>query len=168
MALTAVLRHVVNLLLLGLPPTRLFALRRWLWRHAGLRLGQGVAICGGGWFYGPGAVSIGDHTWLSPGVRMFTHRAAPISIGPRCDIGPDVRLITGSHQPGDALRRAGTGIAGPVTIGAGCWVGADSTILAGVTIGEGVVIAAGSVVTRDIPPHVLAAGVPAEVKRALA
>lgn len=165
--MTALLRHLANLLLFWLPPTRLLGLRRWIWRLGGLRLGHGVAICGGGWIYGPGEVAIGEDTWLSPGVRMFSHVAAPIVIGPRCDLGPDVRLITGSHELGDARRRAGAGTAKPVTIGAGCWVGAASTILGGVTIGDGAVIAAGSMVTRDIPPQALAAGVPAAIKRRL-
>jgi maltose O-acetyltransferase len=50
-------------------------------------------------------------------------------------------------------------------VGNGCWVGAKSVILGGVTIGDGAIIAAGAVVTRDVPAHTLVAGVPAVVKR---
>ena len=53
----------------------------------------------------------------------------------------------------------------PITIGNGCWMASNVTICGGVTIGEGCVIGAGSVVTRDIPPHSLAAGNPCRVIR---
>jgi maltose O-acetyltransferase len=64
-------------------------------------------------------------------------------------------------------RRAGDLKAEPVTIGDGAWIGARATILPGVTIGGGAVVAAGSVVTRDLPANVLAGGVPARVIREL-
>ena len=56
----------------------------------------------------------------------------------------------------------------PVTIGDYAWIGLNCIILTGVTIGEGAIIGAGSVVTRDVPPHCLAAGSPARVLRHLA
>lgn len=56
-------------------------------------------------------------------------------------------------------------MAGPITIGDNVWIGADVTILPGVTIGEGSVIGAKSLVTKDIPPHVLAVGHPCKVLR---
>jgi acetyltransferase-like isoleucine patch superfamily enzyme len=56
----------------------------------------------------------------------------------------------------------------PVRIGARCWIGANVHVLRGVTIGDDVVVGAGSVVTRDLPPRVLAVGVPARPIRAIA
>ncbi|MEG3092918.1 acyltransferase [Sphingomonas sp. PB1R3] len=161
------LRHLVNLLLWALPPTRLFALRRMLLRLGGLDLGENVSICGQGWFFGPGAVRIGAGTWLSPRVLIYTHAAAPVVIGPSCDIGPFVRILTGGHEIGNADRRAGPGTARAVSIGAGCWIGANTLILGGSSIGEGTIVAAGSVVIGDLPPNCLAAGVPARIKRML-
>jgi maltose O-acetyltransferase len=58
-------------------------------------------------------------------------------------------------------------VARPVSIEDGAWIAARVTILPGVTIGRGTVVAAGAVVTRDVPPNTLAAGVPARVKREL-
>lgn len=161
------LRHLINLLLWSLPPTRLFRLRRLLLRLAGLDLADDVSVCGQGWFFGPGAVHIGHGTWLSPRVLVYTHADAPIVIGPSCDIGPFVRILTGGHDIGPSVRRAGTGTARAVSIGAGCWIGANTLILGGTTIGAGTIVAAGSVVTGDLPANCLAAGVPARIKRML-
>lgn len=68
------------------------------------------------------------------------------------EISPELRLAGGGH-----------GIAAPVHIGNNIWVGSQATILKGVTIGDGAVIAAGSIVTRDVPPRVLVGGIPAKI-----
>lgn len=161
------IRHIVNCLLLLLPPTRTFGLRSILLRLAGVDLGKDARICGSGWIYGRGHLSVGDGSWLSPKVIIHTHADARIQIGDRCDIGPGVKFITGGHLMGNSQRRAGAGTAKSIVIGNGTWVGAESTILGGVTIGEGCIVAAGSVVTKDVPPNVLVAGVPASVKKQL-
>lgn len=161
------LRHLINLLLAPLPPSRLFGLRRWLWRLAGIDAGRNARICGGGWIYGPGIVRIGENTWLSPGAKLYSHPDAAISIGSNCDLGHEICMVPGTHEIGGADRRAGPGMAGPIAIGNGCWVGARVLILGGVTIGAGAVVAAGSVVVADVPPNALVAGVPARVRRIL-
>jgi maltose O-acetyltransferase len=161
------LRHIVNLLLWVLPPSRLFSLRRWFCRLAQVKLAENVSFCGRGWVYGRGELSVGRDTWISPGTIFHTHLQAPISIGINCDIGPGVEFLPGGHLIGDASRRAGAGTAKPISIGDGCWIGARSTILGGVHVGAGCVIAAGSMVTQDAPPNSLLAGVPARIKRQL-
>ncbi len=165
--MTAFIRHFVNIILYYLPPTRFFNFRRFCLRLASVDLGAGVCFCGRSWIYGKGNISIGQNTWISPGVVIHTHTKADISIGESCDIGPGVEIITGSHQIGDSSRRAGIGIASPVKIGNGSWIGAKTLILGGVNVGEGVIIAAGSLVAKDTPNNVLVAGVPAHVKRSL-
>jgi maltose O-acetyltransferase len=162
-----VIRHFLNFFLCWLPPSRLFALRRWLLRRAGVDLADDVCFCGGGWIYGPGQLRIGEGSWLSPACIFYTHHQAAIHIGQRCDVGPGVEFIPGGHCIGTAWRRAGQGTALPIDIGDGCWIGARSVILGGVRIGAGSVIAAGSVVTRDVPDNMLVAGVPACIKREL-
>jgi maltose O-acetyltransferase len=161
------IRYLINYILALLPPTRAFWLRSLLLRIAKISLGNSACVCGGGWIYGRGNLSIGNDTWLSPRTVIYTHLEAPIVIGERCDIGPGVKFITGSHQIGNSLRRAGTGTAKPIVIGHGTWIGAESIILGGVTIGDGCIVAAGAVVTKDVPSNVLVAGVPAVVKRKL-
>ncbi len=163
----ALTRYLVNSLLAMLPPTRFFAMRRYFLRFGGVDVAQGVSLTGHGWIYGRGALSIGRDTWLSPRVIIYTHPEAPIAIGDRCDIGPGVEFVTGSHSIAEGRRRAGEGNAKSISIGDGCWIGARSIILGGVTVGDGAVVAAGSVVVHDVTPHTLVAGVPAVFKRSL-
>ncbi|MGX9900552.1 DapH/DapD/GlmU-related protein [Arthrobacter sp. SA17] len=90
-----------------------------------------------------------------------------MTIGTSVAIGPFVRLITDNHLLGSPTRRAGQVHSLPITIGDGVWIGASVTIIGGIHVGDGAVIAAGSVVTKDVPPNTLVAGVPAVVKRSL-
>jgi maltose O-acetyltransferase len=161
------IRHFINIVLWFLPPSRLFALRRFCLRLGGVHLANSVSFCGRGWIYGRGVVAIGADTWLSPGVVIHSHVEAPIVIGERCDIGPGVEFIPGGHLIGPPQRRAGPGTALGIKVGAGSWIGAGSRILGGVSIGEGAVVAAGAVVISDVPANTLVAGVPARVKRQL-
>jgi acetyltransferase-like isoleucine patch superfamily enzyme len=88
---------------------------------------------------------------------------APIYIGKNVGIGNNVFISTSTHIIGDSEQRCSKLILKPVTIGDGSWVGAYVIILAGVTIGPGTVVAAGSVVTKDIPANAQVAGNPARV-----
>lgn len=75
-------------------------------------------------------------------------------------LGPNVQLISSGH-PTDPLRRRREITAAPIVIEPGVWVGAGATVLHGGTVGEDAVIAAGAVVTRDVPARTVVAGVPA-------
>ncbi|OQE14384.1 hypothetical protein PENFLA_c038G04109 [Penicillium flavigenum] len=90
-----------------------------------------------------------------------------VSIGSNVMIGPNVNIITGEHETGIEARKAHKGLefTGPILIGDDCWIGANVTILAGVTIGHGCSIGAGSVVKRDIQALSVAVGSPARVIR---
>ena len=91
----------------------------------------------------------------------------PVTIGHRTMFGPNVQIYTATH-PIDAQSRAtGLELGKPITIGADVWVGGAAIINPGVTIGDRSVIGAGSVVTRDIPAGVFAAGNPCKVIRKL-
>ncbi len=162
------LRHLLNFLLWALPPTRLFALRRLLLSLASVTVAKDTCVCGHGWIFGRGQLEFGRGTWLSPGVVIHTHPEAPIRIKDNCDIGPGAEFVTGSHQTGPSERRAGAGTAKGIVVEAGCWIGARALILGGVTVGAGSIVAAGAVVTRDVAPNTLVAGVPAVKKKDLA
>jgi len=84
-----------------------------------------------------------------------------ITIGDDALIGPKVNLITINHIMDPAKRKST--ISKPIVIGKNVWIGAGATVLSGVTIGENSVIAAAAVVTKDVPPNKVVAGVPARI-----
>lgn len=86
---------------------------------------------------------------------------ADIVIGNKCNIAMNVTFMNSDHDLADSERRAGKYRPKPITVGDGCWIGANSLIMPGVTIGSGVVIAAGSVVTKDCEKDCLYGGIPA-------
>ena len=87
-----------------------------------------------------------------------------IEIGDDVMIGPGVSLISSGHPVAPASRRDGI-TAAPIRIERNVWIGASAMILQGVTVGENSVIGAGAIVTHDVPPNMLAVGVPAKVIR---
>ena len=90
-----------------------------------------------------------------------------IYVGDGVMFGPNVTVCTGTHPVGPGLRARQAQYNLPVHIGANVWIGAGAVVLPGVTIGENSVIGAGSVVTKDIPANVVAAGSPCRVLRAI-
>ena len=86
-----------------------------------------------------------------------------VEIGDRVFIGPNVGIYTANHPTDVRRREKGYEWALPVKIGNKVWIGGGVTILPGVTIGDNTVIAAGSIVTKDIPANVVAAGNPGKV-----
>jgi maltose O-acetyltransferase len=98
--------------------------------------------------------------------NVFIDAWESVTIKENTAIAFDVLICTSSHKIGTPLKRAGESRRKPVIIGKGCWIGARVTILPGVNIGDGCVIAAGAVVIDDCKPNTLYAGVPAkEIKQ---
>jgi len=89
-----------------------------------------------------------------------------LDIGDDVLIGPNVSLITAGHPVEPSQRRAVT-IGKPIVIERNVWIAAGATIIGGVTVGENSVVAAGSVVTKDVPPNTLVGGNPARVIRSI-
>lgn len=108
-----------------------------------------------------GDVIIGDHT------RIGLHNTiiGPVDIGSHVNLAQGITVSALNHNFSDTNKRIDEqGVSTtPVTIEDDVWVGANAVILPGVTIGEHCVVAAGAVVTKDVPPHSLVAGVPAKV-----
>lgn len=110
-------------------------------------------------------ISIGARTFLNYDCCLLDCNT--ITIGEEVQVGPGVHIYTATHPLDAATRRSGLESADPVVIGDGVWLGGRSVVCPGVTIGENTVVAAGSVVTKDLPSNVLAAGVPCRVLRPL-
>lgn len=90
-----------------------------------------------------------------------------MTVGQRVAIGPNCVFLGATHEFGDAQRRARKARGGDITIGNGCWIGGNVTILPGVMISEGCIIGAGSVVTKNTEKNSLYVGVPAKKVRNL-
>lgn len=88
-----------------------------------------------------------------------------IYVGDCTMFGPNVTVATAGHPILPELREKGYQYNMPVRIGRNCWIGAGAIILPGITIGDNVVVGAGSVVTKDLPPNVVAVGNPCRVLR---
>lgn len=110
-----------------------------------------------------GAVSIGDRTFINVDAVMLD--VMPITIGAACQIGTRVQLLTAAHPVDPEPRRIGWEYGQPITIDDNVWLGSGVIVCPGVHVGENTVVGAGSVVIRDIPAGVVAAGVPARVVR---
>ncbi|RCK57936.1 Galactoside O-acetyltransferase [Candida viswanathii] len=90
-----------------------------------------------------------------------------VKIGDNVMCGPNVSILTPNHPVDPTLRYEYLENALPVTIGNGVWLGGSCTILGGVTVGDGSVVAAGAVVNKDVPPNTVVAGVPARVVKTI-
>ncbi len=113
--------------------------------------------------FGGAHVHLGDNVYMNFGVTMVddTH----IYIGNNVMLAPNVVIATAGHPLLPELREKNLQYNMPVRIGNRCWIGAGALIMPGVTIGDDVVIGAGSVVTKDIPSGVVAVGNPCRVLR---
>lgn len=152
-----------------LPNSAFATTRTALLRAAGVRIGKHSLVQGELWLTGVGNVcellSIGDNTLITR--RLHVDLGAPVRIGNYVRIGHDVSILTVNHAVGSRDFRAGPRFFGEITIEDGCWIGSRSTLLPGVVIGSGAIVAAGAVVSRSVPPDTLVAGVPARVIREL-
>lgn len=119
-------------------------------------------------------VFLGAWRGLDIGERVFVNYGCFFDLGSEVTIGRDTRVgyqtmfVTCGHEIGEEFDRAGKAKNLPIVVGAGCWIGARVTVLPGVSIGDGCVIASGSVVSTDCEPNGIYAGVPAVRKRCLA
>lgn len=92
---------------------------------------------------------------------------AEIRIGDDTQIGPNANLLTPTHPTDPGQRLAKWEAAKPITLGRNVWLGGNVTVLPGVTIGDSTTVGAGSVVTRSLPPRVVAVGNPARIVKVL-
>jgi len=110
-------------------------------------------------------IRVGARTFVNYGLVALD--VASIEIGDDVQIGPNVQLLTPTHPIDPDTRRAKWEAAEPIVIEGNVWLGGGVIVLPGVTIGENTVVGAGTIVTKDLPPNVVAAGNPARVVRSL-
>lgn len=119
-------------------------------------------------------VTVGNGTYGELDIRHFGNPDERVVIGNYCSIGPECVFMTGGEHRYDGLStypfRMKLGLTenesitrGPIILEDDVWLGFRSTIMSGVTIGKGAVVAAGAVVTKDVPPYAIVGGVPAKV-----
>ena len=108
---------------------------------------------------------VGSRTFVNFGLVALD--VAPIRVGDDVQLGPYVQLLSATHPLDPEPRRAKWESAEPITIEDNVWLGGGVIVCPGVTIGADTVVGAGAVVTKDLPPGVLAAGVPARIVRPL-
>jgi acetyltransferase-like isoleucine patch superfamily enzyme len=118
-------------------------------------------------FYTEGGVHIriGRNVFINQNCTIYD--LGGVDIGDDVLIGPNVSLITSGHPVAPSRRRDGV-VASPIIIERNVWIAAGATIIGGVTVGENSVVAAGSVVTKDVPRDTLVGGNPARVIRSIA
>lgn len=105
-----------------------------------------------------------EYVYLGPGCLI----SSGVRIGRYTMLGPAVKIVGNDHvfhRAGKPVIFSGRPAQRPTVIGRDVWIGAGTIVMRGVTIGEGAIVGAGAVVTSDIPPYVVAAGVPARTLR---
>ena len=138
------------------------ALRVMLLRLFGARVGVGVVIRANVNVTFPWRMTIADHVWIGEEVLILS--LAPVTIESNVCISQRAFLCTGSHDfrsPGFSL------VTKPITVRSGSWIAAQTFIGPGVEIGAGSLVAAGGVVTENVPPRVIVRGNPAQVVKQL-
>jgi len=155
--LKAIILDFELMLLRGMSHIPSHTVRLLAYRLAGIKIGRGSRIHMGVNFFNPRGITIGDDTII--GDHCFLDGRAPLKIGNHVDITSQVLIYNSEHNihsPGFEATEE------PVTIGDYVFIGARAIILPGVKIGNGAVIAAGAVVTKDVPPMIIAGGIPAK------
>ncbi|MFH0943091.1 MAG: acyltransferase [Candidatus Beckwithbacteria bacterium] len=141
--------------LLGFVPSHCF--RRCLFKFAGVKIGKKSTIHIGARFFQPKNITVGNGTIIGDHVTLDGR--AELTIGNHVDIASQVMIFNSEHDLNSPFFDP---IEQPVTIKDYCFIGPRAIILPGITIGKGSVIAAGAVVTKDVPDMTIVGGVPAK------
>lgn len=151
-------------ILFSLPRYRTLNWIKSLWlRLLGAQIGRRVVFYPGVWVLPGRRLIVGDDVDFAKDVLVTT--SGGVTIGDRVLIGYGAKILSSNHRvPAATEPIFDSGhVHKPVVIGSDAWIGASVVVLPGVEIGEGAVIAAGSVVTKSIPRYAIAAGIPAKV-----
>jgi acetyltransferase-like isoleucine patch superfamily enzyme len=146
--------YVCNYFIANVPVWRV---RKLYYTLLGMKIGKKSIVGMSQYFFDAHKISIGSHTHVNKG--CFFDARAGITVGSSVSISHQVTLMTGSHE---VSSRTFAGVFLPITIEDYAWIGVNATILKGVRVGKGAVVAAGAVVTKDVAPYTIVGGVPAK------
>ena len=132
--------------------------RRWLLRCFGAKVPKSAVVFPSAQIWAPWNLSCGNNVAIDRNVYLYS--VAPITIGSKVAISDGAFICTASHDISYASRPLTTA---PITIHDGAWIGARAFIFPGVTIGEGAVVGACAVVTKDVPAWAVVGGNPAKI-----
>lgn len=132
-------------------------IRNFIWRSVGVTLGKNSTLHTGVRVYDPRNIKVGEGTII--GYGCFIDGRDKVTIGSHTDIASEVMIYSSEHDLSAPDFHA---ISEPVSIGDYVFIGPRAIILAGVKIGDGAVVAAGAVVTKDVPAYTIVGGVPAK------
>lgn len=157
-------QHALSLISRAIPRNTGNGLRASLLRARGIRVGEGTVLQDtprftGGEARGFDKFELGRDCLIGLGCSFEV--GTSITIGDRVTVGHQVLIITTTHELGTREHRAGESVRNPVKIEHDAWIGARAVILPGVTIGAGAIVEPGSVVNKDVAPHVRVRGIPA-------
>jgi len=141
----------------GLVPSH--RLRRFVYRALGAEIGKHVVFHFRTEVRGLHRLKIGDGTIIGDNALLAAQRG--LTIGRNVNLSSNVSIYSGAHDHRDPYFRSTAATTRPITIGDRVWIGSNAIILTGVNIGEGAVICAGAVVTKDVEPFAVVAGIPA-------
>jgi maltose O-acetyltransferase len=143
--------------------TPIMKMQGWLLKPCFVSCGRNLQIASNAMMVYTNNVHIGKDVYIAYG--CWIQAGGSISIEDEVLIGPYVVVIAGDHGYRNGSYRYTMGHRAPILLKRGCWIGAHATVLKGVTIGKGAMLAANAVANRDVPDHSIAGGVPARVLR---
>lgn len=154
---------LINSLFIG---THAFDIKRKLMNGCeGVKIGNGTKVVTPIHIPCLSVFEVGDNCWIG---RDFTLEGnGEVHIGSNCDLGPAVTCVTGTHEVGDEQRRAGEGYNSVISIGNGSWIGTRAILLPNTQVGNGVIVGASSVVTKELDDNKVYVGNPVKEMREL-
>ena len=141
----------------GLVPSH--HIRRFVYRALGAEIGKNVVFHFRTEVRGLHRLKIGDGTIIGDNALLSAQRG--LTIGKNVNLSSNVSIYSGAHDHRDPYFRSTPATTRPISIGDRVWIGSNAIILTGVNIGEGAVVCAGCVVTKDVEPYAVVAGIPA-------
>ena len=159
---------IARIIVLFIPETRFFEFKRKIYKWCGFDIGKNTQICSSAKLLCQGELIIGSNVWIGQEAIISVNRGSSVEIEDHAKIGMRVVIVTGFHEItpyGDSIE--GEGTTSHIKICKGSAISTNSTILPGIIIHKMAHVAAGSVVSRDVPEYTRVAGVPAKVIKKL-